>query len=87
MGYSKLMGVCRASSGGIVTLRKLSLAIRAKRVLTMVKGSNDKGSALLGVVKKLRAPATKMLAVSKGSVSACSRTRVMECHESGMNFI
>lgn len=54
-------GVCK---GGRILFRGLSLRVRGKRFIKLMKEDNTNGAALLGVVKLVASVSTKAVAVS-----------------------
>lgn len=57
------------------------------RFITVVKPSNYKGSALLGVLNLLSGPAKKRCCLGKGRMSGCARSRHAGLHGKIVNFM
>lgn len=82
-----LGGCCNARPGVAHTLSNMGFSIRRKRFMTIMKASNSKGSALLRVVKKLSAPASKDIIMTKGRLTGVGSRRLAVFHEEGVNFV
>lgn len=68
-------------------LGSIGFSVRRKRCITVVKPSNSKGAALVGVVKYLSGRARKAFFLSKISVGTYSRGRVSSVQLGGVKFI
>lgn len=87
VGLINVGGVCHAGRVRAMTLRSMGLAIGGKRFLDVVKPSNYNGSALLGVVKLLSAPANKDVRMTKAEVRDVGSGRLTTFHGGGLKFI
>lgn len=70
-----------------LTLGSMGVRIGRKRFITVVKPSNYKGSALLGVLNLLSGPASKRCCLGKARMSGCARTRHAGLHGKIVNFM
>lgn len=80
-------GCCNARPGVAHTLGNMGFAIRRKRFITMIKASNDNGSALLRVVKKLSAPASNDIVMQKRRLTGGGSSRLAVFHHHGVKFV
>lgn len=83
----RLYGFCNTNRGRIGTIGRISVRVRRKRFITVIKGSNSNGDALLRVLKKLSAPAGNDIALTKGSLCEVGRSTLTIFHEEGVKFI
>lgn len=83
-GLSVLFDARRIRAG---TLGRMAFRVRGKRFITVVKPSNYKGSALLGVLKALSAPASNSCLFRKGQISGVGRGRLATLQGKGVNFV
>lgn len=77
----------RMKRRAIRTLQNISFAVGRKRFIAVVKASNSKGSALLGALNYLSAPADKRCLLSKVSIHAVDGPRQTMLEGQGVNFI
>lgn len=87
VGLANVGGVCHAGRVRAITLRGMGLRIGGKRFLDVVKPSNYKGSALLGVVNLLSTPADNAVRVTNAGISNVGSGRLTTFHGRGLNFI
>lgn len=84
---ASLGGCCNARPGVAGTLSNIALSVRRNRFITVINASNDNGSALLGVVNKLSAPASNDVGMGKGRLSGLGSRRLAVFHEHGVKFV
>lgn len=84
-----LGGVCAAefNNGRMRTLGGVGFSMRRNRCITVVKRSNSKGAALLGVLTTLSGPATKRMLLGKGGLISLGRGRVSTFEHRRLNFM
>lgn len=87
VGVRGLAGAFHAARMRALTLGGMDLRMESGRFMTVVKPSNYKGSALLGVVKLLSGPASKDCFLSKGRMNDLGRGSHAGIHGKGVNFI
>ncbi len=78
-----LCGDCRGK--GVGTLGKIGLAVGRKRFMSVVKPSNSKGSALLGVLNTLSVPSSKDVSITSRSLGGSGGLGRFETR--GVNFV
>lgn len=89
-GVVRLRGVgqgFRMNSRAIRTLHNVSFAVCRKRFIAVVNASNSNGSALLGALKYLSAPADNRCLLSNISIHAVDGPRQTILHGHGVNFM
>lgn len=70
----RLQGITFTCRPSRPVLQSISLQMRPKRRITVIKPSNDNGSALTDLVLQLCSPSHNLVYVSKISVQSCART-------------
>lgn len=81
MGLISLAGRCRGKRGCVETISSMSFSVGRKRFVTIVNTSKDKGSALVGLVDKLRGPARKYICIRSMGLARLSLRRRVSFHE------
>lgn len=82
-----LDGMFHASRMRAVTLGRMGVRIGRKRFMTVVKPSNYKGSALLGVLNLLSGPARNDCGLLNGRMTGLGRGRHAHLHGNMVNFM
>lgn len=87
MQMMSLYGICGPKRGRIQTLSRISLRVRGNRFITVVKRSNSKGSAFVGVLNYLSIPASKGCCLGKASMSAVGSGSLSIMQGGRVNFV
>ncbi len=82
-----IYGQCPTNSRAITTLRGMGFAMGRKRVITVLNPSKSKGSALVGILKYLSAPATNACRLTKRMISNIDRRTLSSVHHHAIKFI
>lgn len=82
-----ICGVCGPNRGRMGTLSNISVAVSRNRFITVVNRSNSNGSALVGVLNLLSAPARNRCCVGNGLISSLASSRVDSVHGGRVNFV